>query len=724
MSKSRLPELPTAALVTAEGEQVLVAARSEQGHALINLTGSGWAPFHDSDGRPVKQGASMLAAATGNAVDQKAHGYFRYRWQLSEEERENVKFRAALCHAMSEIEGREGRLTEGRLNTPQVRREIEETAGTIFGQKIGRAEMRGGRAKLAWPLPKGRTLLKYLRIFKDEGAHSVSLQDRHRLKGNRSGRVTHDVRLLMTEASKVWLTERKPSMAVAHAELRDLIESKNRLRRSRGLKDLQVPSLATLRAHIMKNVPSIARHIARNGEKDAHNKRGPGSTDVRAQMLGELVEIDECKLSIIVGIKEAGQWEELDEVQRARLVELEDGIRKQRIYLVLMLDVATRMPLAWVLTDQPRADATMAAFGMATRSKEREQQKYGCLREAAPAVGLAMVRNDNGPGLRNSVTKTAMAGIGTTSVDMRTHRSADKPFVERMFGTLETELISRLTGYTGNAPGALPAYDAVANGKLPVGVLYEIITRYLTDIYPHEPHFGFGMFGRTPYEVMQQTLREQGMIPPPSPHDRRVHLGKMARATPNDEGIRAFGLPYQSTEFQKLRDLYRGKWAVYLDPDDLRAATVLIEGYKEPIEAQLTATFFADLDFYEAKAIIEECRRQNPRNANPSEHHLMEAWRAIKATNRAFEGQFGSWEDIARKFERMTQGIHLPQSTGPLAVAMPGSLADDDPAGAFTIGEGAPEPLEAAPAASPNETSPTTPTARRLGRPETKGKMT
>lgn len=725
MNKTRIPDLPTAALVTVEGEKVLVAPRSETGDALINLTGTKNSSLQSGQqDHAAEEGLGTPLVASGDAIiPGKDDGMFSYLRQLSEEEYRNVKFRAALCHAMLEIEGRGVRLTEGRLNTPQLRREIEALGGRIFGEKIGR-ERRGGSSRVVWAVPKGRTLLKYLKTFKDGEARSVVLQNKNRLKGNRNSRLSHEVRMLMTDVSMGWLKLTKPSMAQVHVALRMRLEEKNELRRIRGLAEIQVPALATLRAHIMTNVPPIAKHIARNGEKDAYNKRAPGSTDARALILGELVEIDECKLSIIVGIKEAGQWEDLDEDQRAHLVELDDGIRKQRIQLVLMLDVATRMPLAWILTDHPRAEATLAAFRMATRSKEREREWYGCQSEAAPAVGLGMVRNDNGTGLRNSATKTAMAGIGTTSIDMRTHRSSDKPYVERMFGTLESELISRLTGYTGNGPGTLPGYDAVANGKLPVGVLYEIITRYLIDIYPHESHFGVGMFGRTPYQVMQQTLREQGKVPPPSPHDRRIHLGKVAEATPNDEGIRAFGLPYQNVEFQKLRDVYRGKWAIYLDPDDLCDATVLIEGYDEPIEAQLTFTFFADLSFYQAQAVLEEYRRQNPRNANPSEHHLMEAWRAVLATNRVYEDQFDSWETISQKMERMMNGIHLPQSIGPLEVARPRTLADANPAGAFTVGEGAPELLEATSASSQSNTSTSLPTARRLGRPEVKGKLT
>lgn len=154
MNKTRIPDLPTAALVTVEGEKVLVAPRSETGDALINLTGTKNSSLQSGQqDHAAEEGLGTPLVASGDAIILgKDDGMFSYLRQLSEEEYRNVKFRAALCHAMLEIEGRGVRLTEGRLNTPQLRREIEALGGRIFGEKIGR-EKRGGSSTVVWAVP-------------------------------------------------------------------------------------------------------------------------------------------------------------------------------------------------------------------------------------------------------------------------------------------------------------------------------------------------------------------------------------------------------------------------------------------------------------------------------------------------------------------------------------------------------------------------------------------
>src|SRR5690606_14224646 len=123
------------------------------------------------------------------------------------------------------------------------------------------------------------------------------------------------------------------------------------------------------------------------------------------------------------------------------------------------------------VSDQPKAEATLELLRMSTRDKTREKRIYGCEGDPMPAMSLGMVRNDNGTGLRNTVVKTALLGVAAGNTDVRTHASADKPFVERMFGTTESMLFKLVHGYTGRKPGELPGYDASQSGVLDVDLL-------------------------------------------------------------------------------------------------------------------------------------------------------------------------------------------------------------------------------------------------------------
>ncbi|EYD70739.1 DDE-type integrase/transposase/recombinase [Limimaricola hongkongensis] len=719
--------LPENASVVLEKQRYLIDSRSGRGSVLVSSADRTrtFLPGKQLD-ELLRDGACVLENEHGEVVVAGIEDdSFRYLNQLSGEERKNVRFRAALCYAIHELVGQGLRLSEGILNKPQVRQDICKLAAMHFEGKIAISALRGGSMTRVFPLPKGRTLLKYYRLFEAEHFDPLALQGKHRWKGNRTSRLAPELRPLMTEASKAWLDKRKPPMAKAYQKLKLLLKAENVSRRGRGEAELALPSQASLRAHIDKHVSSIGQQIAREGERAAYNKRGPGSTDLRALMFGELVEIDECKLSILIPIKRAQQPEEGHSSHGAAPKGAEEVVTK-RVHLLLMIDVATRMPLAWTLAEQPSADATLELLRMATRSKEREKVKHGCDQNPAPAVGIGKVRNDNGTGLRNREVKEAMAGLGIISVDTRSYHSSDRPFIERLFGTIESELISGLTGYTGNAAGALPGYDAVENAKLPLDALYQILTRYLVDVYSHTAHHGFGMDGRTPYQAMQRVLKEAGMVRPPSMQSRRIHLGGEVNATPTDEGIKACGLPYQSREFQRLRDLYPGKWTVCIDPDRIQAVTVQIEGYVGVIEAELTATYVASLTLAEFVEAMEERRRQAPHDAEVSEYQFVEALRAIEKINATFEpkptkgSSFSTFEELEERAQRVTSGIHLAPSTKLLDVVEPGGLMADDPVGALPIGRGLQaaleleEPLE-------DDTQTALAPASRLGRPDTKG---
>ena len=90
---------------------------------------------------------------------------------------------------------------------------------------------------------------------------------------------------------------------------------------------------------------------ATKGERHARNRRGRGSTDIRALFVGEYVEIDECKASLVASAKARGQWESLSDPDRTALEDIDKEIRT-RLSILVMIDVATRMPLAWVISDQ------------------------------------------------------------------------------------------------------------------------------------------------------------------------------------------------------------------------------------------------------------------------------------------------------------------------------------------------------------------------------------
>ena len=130
-----------------------------------------------------------------------------------------------------------------------------------------------------------------------------------------------------------------------------LIHEENSIRKRNQLGSLKPPSHATLSTHIQELVSPTEMLAATKGERHARNRRGRGSTDIRALFVGEYVEIDECKASLVASAKARGQSESLSDPDRTALEDIDKEIRT-RLSILVMIDVATRMPLAWVISDQ------------------------------------------------------------------------------------------------------------------------------------------------------------------------------------------------------------------------------------------------------------------------------------------------------------------------------------------------------------------------------------
>ena len=396
------------------------------------------------------------------------------------------------------------------------------------------------------------------------------------------------------------------SIANVHDLLETLIDDENKKRLSNDLPALKVPSEMTLSRHNRQLFSPNEALIRDLGDRAARTKSGHESTDTPALKIGELSEMDEVRLSLIVCAKKCGLWEKLSDPDKAALEEI-DKIIKLRLILLVLVDVATRMPLAWVISDEARAEATLALLRMATRDKTKEKIRYGCKGCPAAAVGLGMVKSDNGPGLRNAAVKADILGMDGVSVDVRTFAPTDKPYIERVFGTLESILIKILHGYTGRRPRDLPGYDAVKNGVLDIEALYELLTCFFIDELPSQRHHGFGMWGRRPAEVYKEINETRGMTPLVDADMRRIQMCWEESATPSDEGVRVFsGIWFNSEAFQTALDKSRRKAKsggservkVYVDPDDLNQATVVIRGV-DPITVDLQASVFADMSINE-----------------------------------------------------------------------------------------------------------------------------
>lgn len=510
----------------------------------------------------------------------------------SQQERLNVRGKLCLVLAMEELEKKVAhRLTHRFLDANGPRVHVIERAKEIAGDRHIFNKAQVGSTKEPWDVPKGRTLADWLKLYRHFDRNEVVLMNRHHLKGPKGQsrpKLSSEQLRFMEYVRKIWLRARKPKLAPLYRKAM----TKFKVSEQEKANGFVFPSLVTL-YNYANAISEFVKTVAREGIRHAANLIGAGKTEIRALEYGESCETDQLLISIFIND---------DGVMRARMLTKEEAEEEpapneiRRVWLHYLLDLATRMPLAWVLAESADSDTSMQLLRMATRSKEREKVRYGCQGEPAPPVTPRLVISDNGPAIRNEKLVAAMLGMGTTYKMTRTYRANDKPFVESAFGAFETQLVGFEDGYTGGRPGALPGADPRREARLNLNEFYGLISRFFIDELPNHEHRGTGMEKKTPNQMLREVCKTYKGIECPDPDLRQIHLGHKKEMIINSEGVQPFGLPFNSTELQMFNAGKGKKVTVHLDPDCLHRVLITAPGVSgDPIVADLSMTAMRDM---------------------------------------------------------------------------------------------------------------------------------
>ena len=570
--------------------------------------------------------------------------------KLEPDVKEIVRGRLALVLAQDELIADGFKITQRSLSRcGKHRRELLVRADRLAPDCNFLKTKRGEKMASGFDVPQGRTLAGYRDVYHQFDQNPVVLADRDHLKGRRN--TEEEQRLAPWQERFIqyvlerWLDLKQPPFAGVYR----LAQSEFHRSAHEIAQQPNFPSLTTVRNE--KNaINEVAVEIGRGGHRHAMNKQGAGSTDVRALAFGEEFEWDQCLLSIFTGGDGKVRAEIVDPQEVPQ--ELADH-ELRRCWLNVIIDVATREVLGWILSESADADHSKALLRMATRDKTKEKVRYGCKQDPVPAVRPAHSLADNGSATRNADVYASQLGMGMTVKTARAHQPLDKQIVERLLGTVQWDVLNFLPGYTGSRPGELTGYDPKGSAKITHDDLYKTFTRYFIDEYPFRPHLGTGMYGATPRQKSEQARSLYGPIKPPSQRDRILHLGVKANATTTPEGVKAFNIPFNSTELQEFRSGKAKKVTVHLDPDDLRKIYVTAAGSTEVVPVNLSMTVFKDLTLEEAIEVMETATKSNPTIRALHEEHLKDA-RARRARESGF---FPDSRDPAnyQKIEKLRQ---------------------------------------------------------------------
>jgi putative transposase len=196
--------------------------------------------------------------------------------------------------------------------------------------------------------------------------------------------------------------------------------------------------------------------------------------------------------------------------------------------------------------------------------------------------------------------------------------------------------------------------------------------------------------------VYEEVNATRGIFRELDPNVRRIHLGWEVKVIPSDEGVKVFGgLYYSSPKLPEKTDKYRGKVSVFVDPEDVTHATVLIPGEKDPVEVTIQNTVFADLTLPEVLEIMAAWRKEHPDVTVIYEDRLMRTRRRMFdqlrsiGVERKLARSYSTVRECQMKGEVVFAGTRIETAGRLPGTIAPGNLTAQHADGAiFKLGAG------------------------------------
>ncbi|KQQ13640.1 hypothetical protein ASF53_11750 [Methylobacterium sp. Leaf123] len=520
-----------------------------------------------------------------------------------------------------------------------------------------RRKARAGQ-KISFRAPPGpRTLLRYVVSYEEAGCQAWGLRQCHCNSGNREPRFEPEEYALMMEAVYAYLSTKRPSYEQCYKDYEDDLKRKNEERAAAGLPPLRQIGASTYRARI-KRFSRFQRDCARHGIDYAIRRNCGVRRKFEVTRIGELVQIDGFKVSLIHMAVESGLWATLTPEQQK-------AVPKERWILLRAIDVASRCILAEVIAPTETTAAAAVLLRMMIKDKTplaaamgaRTAWDYACVPHA--------IATDAGAAFRSDRFRQMLADLGITFVAPQVGQPNKRAHVERSFGTTRTQFLTHFAGQTFANVGDKGDYDPGKNANLFVDELARALVLYDVDIYHNSPHES--LYGETPRNCWQRLMVESGCSRvTPGAHQLRAIFGIPLSRTVGKRGIRFLGLHYQSSDLAALlADKGEIEIPVRVDPDNLGWISVQICKTWKSVPCATSGLEGASIQ--EWLAVVEDQRRRYSIAAAASRPIIADALRQIRAIAAKAERRFNiaphtyDANAIGRAEKEILHGFDIPE---------------------------------------------------------------
>ncbi len=289
---------------------------------------------------------------------------------------------------------------------------------------------------------------------------------------------------------------------------------------------------------IIDSFPAFDVMQAREGLEAALRHFSPNLRMYDATFLGQHLEIDEVKADLMTVFSMAGVLAEVTAEQRKIL-------KKIRLWIVVIVDVATRYVLAAKVTPTPNSRAALETLRLMMTDKTFISE---CAGAETPWIGkvkpFGTMYMDHGSAFLAEDTNDALRALGVAPTRPETGKPKKRPHIESLFHTIGPLFTQFFDGRTFRSIQEKGDYDPKEHASLAASEFSEIIIQGICDYYHNKAHSSLG--GQSPHNRLVECMEGYGWMRPPDQMDMILAFGKPDTLHIGSYGLVKLGIPYNN----------------------------------------------------------------------------------------------------------------------------------------------------------------------------------
>ena len=455
-----------------------------------------------------------------------------------------------------------------------------------------------------------RSLRRWKNAFLEFGR--PGLYDNAHLRGNRDRRLRPEVLAIIGPIIDSYMAWNCPTKEQIYEDVRDAIAAENNRRREAGLPELVRPSRETVRERINLLDPYQVC-LAREGEEVARKKFGPVGRGVEVSRPLQRVEIDEWRADLVTLLSEAGLYDWLGEDER-RKYGLDNG--KVRVLVTVAICVVTKCIVGMKIAREGSSDSARQTVEMILDDKGVWSDAVGALTPWHMSGRPSLIVTDCVKYNISEKTRRSVAAINSRLLHCPAGVPEMKAVIERVFRTMATKLMPRLSGRTFGDVVTKGDRDPENEAALTIEDFCEVLVRWVVDIYHRTPHRSLG--GAAPLDYWNRLVKEFGVVPAPDKKVRMLAFGNEETRVIQKNGITRMGIRYHDDPI--------AEWMLHNADREVRIlwhhqdiGSILVEIDGEWIEVR---DVFGLYDEVSARTWEETCKALRASNARAAELHV------------------------------------------------------------------------------------------------------